>query len=456
MNFPASNDTIIMRDGFDARLLLSFGRKSRSVPRSIQVLEVGCSTGEELVQQAKVQRDVHFMGVDGCESAIATARASAKEAGLGNVSFEVADLAELGGVTVPEGGFDIAYVGQAPAGEDFGTYLGRVQGLMARHGLISVTLPGRAGHMTKVSTAIDGIAPRNKPLRERLEAARDHVDRMVQEDPTCADWRRAALVDDAEFVERYMSGSEGSLDVAAVFQSIEQAGMNFVRWHDAAAWNFEAMDLGREELERVRSLPMSEQFRIVEEHLDPESLSFVIGGEDNGVRERFELTKAGETHFMVHPEVTFTVDCRNNWGNTQYEGLKVRRGNEEPVAVRPSPAMTALFALRNQREPFSGLNLIETMTAEGASLEDALMALHQLVGLELVYRPHEFDVAQYYAAILRTRTEAEAGSRVAEVGEDMVVTPSAPREVDELPQPLPKQAETTNEVPTESRIETES
>lgn len=436
MTIQVSHESITMRDGFDARLLLSYGRLSRSIPRSVQVIEVGCSTGVDLIHQAALQPEVLFTGVDGSEAAIAEARNAAAERGLGNIEFQVADLSNLKGLSVPELGFDAAYISGLPTSTrgDLAGFLERVSSTLAPHGLISVTLPGRRQHFSKVMDAIDGSAKRSAPLRERLEAARDQIDRLVQDEPSCSDWRRAALVDDTEFVDRYMGNSAVHLDVAEVFRALESASLGFIRWHDAGAWNFESIGLGREDLERVRSLPMPEQFRVVEEHLSPESLSFVIGKAENGARERFDLTKAGETHFMVHPETTFTIDCRNYWGSTHYEGLKVRRGNEEPVAVRPSPALTALFALRDQREPFSGLNLVETMTAEGASLEDALMALHQLVGLELIYRPHEFDVAQFYSSLLRARADAAASEHL---DEDLIVTPSAKPELDEVLQPLP-------------------
>ena len=46
------------------------------------------------------------------------------------------------------------------------------------------------------------------------------------------------------------------------------------------------------------------------------------------------------------------------------------------------------------------------------------MALHQLMGLELIYAPQEFDVAQFYSAMIAERTSA------AEQHEDVVVTPS--------------------------------
>ncbi|MDF1799538.1 MAG: class I SAM-dependent methyltransferase [Planctomycetota bacterium] len=436
MTIQVSHESITMRDGFDARLLLSYGRLSRSVPRSVQVVEVGCSTGVDLIHQASLQPEVLFTGVDGSEAAIKEARAAAAEKGLGNIEFQVADLSNLEGLEVPELGYDAAYISGLPTCAQGGLagFLENVASTLAPHGLISVTLPGRRQHFSKVIAAIEGSAKRSAPLRERLEAARDQIDRLVQDDPSCPDWRRAALVDDAEFVDRYMGNTSAHLDVAEVFRALESASLGFIRWHDASAWNFESLGLDREELERVRSLPMAEQFRVVEEHLSPETLSFVIGKAENGPRERFDLTKAGETHFMVHPEATFTIDCRNYWGSTHYEGLKVRRGNEEPVAVRPSPALTALFALRDQREPFSGLNLVETMTAGGAELEEALMALHQLVGLELIYRPHEFDVAQFYSSLLRARASAAASEHL---DEGVIVTPSVKRELDEIPQPLP-------------------
>jgi hypothetical protein len=325
----------------------------------------------------------------------------------------------------------------------FAELLTALRPLLSEHGLISVTMPGGRAHYAMVSEAINGVIERHAPLRERLEAARDHVDRMVQDNPTSADWRKASLLDDPEFVERYMQGGDVHMDVAAIWQAIGASDMRFIRWHDSDMWNLETLEMSKSELDRVRALPMSEQYRIVEESRNPTEMTFVISHVNNAPRDRFDLTKAGETHFMVHPETTFGITTKNYWGSTHLDGLTVKRGSGEAIAVRPSPALTALYALRDQREPFSGLNLVEVITADGATLEDALMALHQLMGLELIYAPHEFDVAQFYSAMqAKSTSEAEEPS-------DVVVTPSPSLANDiltptaEPSAPLPKAATET-------------
>ena len=422
MNLNTPNNPL--STGVDQRLLLSYGQLSRSIPRSITVLDVASSTGETLIFQAAQQRDVLFTGIECNSTALTTARRKARETGVENVEFELVDFSTPNGIQAsieqPEGGFDVIQVASIPSEiKNLESFFTALQSLLAPHGVISLNLPGRKGHYAKVAHAIEGAAERQRPLQERLEAARELVDRMVHEEPKCADWRRASLVGDVEFVERYMQTQERHVDVATLFQAIEGAELSFLRWQDTTAWNFETLEVDRDELERLRALPAAERFAEVEAQRQPETLSLVLGGPMNVPRERFDLTKAGETHFMVHPDVIFSIEMRNLWGTTQYDRLSVRRGKEEAVEVRPSPAQTALFALRDQREPFSGLNLVEVMTAEGASLEDALLAVHQLAGLELIYRPHEFDVAQFFAQMLSQPRPASTG--------DLVVTPSLPQ-----------------------------
>ncbi len=427
-------ETNYQRDGFDARLVLSYGQKSRTLPRSINVLDVGCSRGNDVLRSADVQHDVNFLGIDSSANALEEARLEATSRGIENITFKQVDFDSLSGLETPEAGFDLIQVnGNPSSGKSFDELLTALRPLLSEHGLMSVTMPGGRAHFAMISEAINGVIERNAPLRERLEAARDHIDRMVQEDPTNPDWRKASLLVDAEFVDSYMQIGEVHMDVAAIWQAIEASGMRFIRWHDNKTWNFESLGLTKSELERVRSLPMKEQFRIVEEAQNPAELNFVISLSSNAPRERFDLTKAGETHFMVHPETVFGVTTKNYWGSTHLDGLTVRRGEEQPVAVRPSPALSALYALRDQREPFSGLNLVELMTADGASLEDALMALHQLMGLELIYAPHEFDVAQFYSAMLAQRTSE------LEEHNDVIVTPS-PSLAHDLLVPTPEPA----------------
>lgn len=439
MNTPSTES----RPGrLDARLLLSYGQKSRSIARSINVLVIGASSSSDLVLQAELQGDVVFQAIDNHKEAISAVQRTAREKGTENLAFEVVDFtsdwtAEL---DVPFGGFDVIEVASLPRGtRNLAAFFGELQKVMGEHTVVSLDLPAAKHHNVKISAAIDGVCERTLPMAERLEAARAHVDRMVGEEPDCVDWRRASLISDIEFVERYMNTESGAVDVDELFIALSDANMSFLRWHDRVQWNFESLGLGREETERVRSLPMPEQFRVVEAKRGPESLELVVGGPANAPRERFDLTKAGETHFMVHPGLVFSVETRNVWGVTEYDRLTVRRAGEDAVEVRPSPAQTALFALRDQREPFSGLNLVEVMTGEGASLEEALLAVHQLVGMELVYCPHDFDVAQYFQSML-------AASQAPETS-DMVVTPSLPQKNSFVPAagepaaPLPAKSE---------------
>lgn len=409
----------------DARLLLSYGQKSRSIPRSIHTLVVGAANGAELILQAELQRDVVFLAVDTDAATLSTARRSAREKGLENIEFDQVDFqsdwtAEL---DVPFGGFDTIQVTALPRGvQDLTTFLTALQNVMAAHTAVSIDLLASKQHTNKVATALAELHQSGEStgsIDARLEEARAFIDRMVGLEPDCVDWRRASLVSDSDFIERYLQATSATVDVAELFSALDATGMRFLRWHDNVLWNFENLNLSREELERVRSLPLAEQFRIVEEQRSPACLELVIGGAENAPRERFDLTKAGETHFMVNPGLVFSVETRNLWGVTEYDRLTVRRAGEDPVEVKPSPAQTALFALRDQREPFSGLNLVEVMTAEGASLEEALLALHQLVGMELLYRPHDHDVAQYFSTLMQAKPTPETS--------DVVVTPSIPQ-----------------------------
>jgi hypothetical protein len=437
-----ATQTHIQPGRLDARLLLSYGQNSRSIPRSIQVLVVGARTSAELIAQAELQRDVLFHAVDSHASVISEARGKARERGIENMEFEVLDLhsAWSESIDVPFGGFDVIQIAALPQGlENLTALLTRVKSVMSAHSVVTLDLPAAKQHNQMVAQAIAANMDRNQPMAERLEVARAFVDRMVSEEPNSTDWRRASLLSDIDFVDRYMQTEMRAVDVNELFCALDAAGMSFLRWHDSAAWNFETLELNRPEQERVRSLPMPEQFRVVEASRRPEMLSLVIGGANNRPRERFDLTKAGETHFMVHPGLVFSVETRNMWGVTEYDRLTVRRAGEDAVEVRPSPAQTALFALRDQREPFSGLNLVEVMTAEGASLEEALLALHQLVGMELLYRPHDHDVAEYFSAMTKSQVLPETS--------DVVVTPSLPQKNSFVPAqgepaaPLPAKSE---------------
>lgn len=78
-----------------------FGQKP-AAPERMRVLEIGCGSGANLLAMASSLPEAEFWGMDFSAPDIASALATAREAGLANVGFEVADLMTW----VPSGSFD--------------------------------------------------------------------------------------------------------------------------------------------------------------------------------------------------------------------------------------------------------------------------------------------------------------------------------------------------------------
>jgi 2-polyprenyl-3-methyl-5-hydroxy-6-metoxy-1,4-benzoquinol methylase len=79
----------------DVTIPLVPGLRER-LARGIDVLDVGCGRGHALVLLAKAYPRSRFLGVDFSESAIAHARAAAREAGVTNLRFAERDVTSLG------------------------------------------------------------------------------------------------------------------------------------------------------------------------------------------------------------------------------------------------------------------------------------------------------------------------------------------------------------------------
>ncbi len=78
------------------------GLRRVAMPDACRVLELGCASGHNLLPLAERYPESRFLGVDFSDMAIRAARAAAEAAGLGNVRFETADLAEW----MPDGRWD--------------------------------------------------------------------------------------------------------------------------------------------------------------------------------------------------------------------------------------------------------------------------------------------------------------------------------------------------------------
>ena len=79
---------------FDHVLPLSDGILEK-LEKGIRVLDIGCGMGKALILMAETFPYSHFTGLDLSEEAIAKAKATAKEKGLTNITFQIQDLTEF-------------------------------------------------------------------------------------------------------------------------------------------------------------------------------------------------------------------------------------------------------------------------------------------------------------------------------------------------------------------------
>jgi SAM-dependent methyltransferase len=164
-----------------------------------RLLEIGCGEGVNLMAMAQSAPDCAFIGFDLAPSAIARARTVAREAGLDNVRFEVADLTQTQGRF---GRFDyvVSHGVLAWTPEPVRRALmALLADALAPQGLGVVTynvLPGCRLREALRDALLVGVAEEPTP-RRRLEVARARLVELAQvwdvEDPYRQALRREAL-----------------------------------------------------------------------------------------------------------------------------------------------------------------------------------------------------------------------------------------------------------------------
>jgi ubiquinone/menaquinone biosynthesis C-methylase UbiE len=125
------------------RLRLRVGERelaARAQGRPLRVLDAGCGDGLLTMAMAKHHPEWTMVGVDLRENLLAGARARAEARGLGNVSFQVADLLK----PLPVDGFDavIALECLSEIPDDEGA-LGTMFAALAPGGTLAVQVPDR-------------------------------------------------------------------------------------------------------------------------------------------------------------------------------------------------------------------------------------------------------------------------------------------------------------------------
>jgi SAM-dependent methyltransferase len=387
--YPAVAEPEI-RLGADVRLLLSYGQLERDAGRPLHCLDAGCGRGNGVLGAATLQPDVAFTAIDVNRVALTAAAAKARELGLKNVRFQEVDLMTLEGLDVPPGGFDVVissgvlhHLASPEAG------LRHLRRVLAPHGILSLMVYGASGRepLYRMVRAIDLLAPRDRPLVERLAAAR-RLEREIAGEPLrVGPIELNESVPDNEFVDRYLNVNETSYDVASLFALLDRCDMRFLRWVEPADWELpwkkEASDL-------AAHLTPLERYRLVEQVSWRHQLALVAGTAANALRAHPPRDQWAELWFAMNPESAIVVELRTLRGAQRVERLtyKLRAREAQPVTGLTA---SVLLTLKDQTTAFQGAELIRGLAGSGIGAAQALDVLGELLDREIVYAPHASD-----------------------------------------------------------------
>lgn len=391
----------VIRVGFDARLLLSFGRLERPAGRAIRVLDAGCGRGMGLLAAASLQPDVEFLGVDLNRVGLEEIERTARSRKIENVKTAAVDLMNLEGLEVPDGGFDVIHssgvihhLADPRAGL---THLARS---LAPHGVLSLMVysdRGREG-IHPVARAIALLADEGASIGERLKLGRELV-RQRAEHSDDEMWRKASEVDNVEFVDRYLHPCERSYDVASLWDLVEASGLTFLRWVFPHSWEV-AADLEKGELrERAEALPPRERFRLMQEFRRGGRLQLYVCHPENGPRPSLGADEVDAAAFALHPEGVLETVTRGAWGNTRIEKISWRDSDDCAAVLPKGPLARSALILREQNLPFRGRALVEALAVEGYPAALSRRTILELLRRDILYRPHEVEVAVVAAAL---------------------------------------------------------
>lgn len=387
---PAAAPT--MRVGSDARLLLSFGKKSRPAGRPLRVLDAGCGRGAGVLGAATMQRDVEFVGADLNRVALAEATQAAKARGLTNVRFATVDLMTLDGLDIPEGGFDvIVSSGVLHHLADPARGLARLRDALAPHGMLSLMVYGRDGRhpLYRTVRAIDMLAPRNLPIERRLEVARALVHAPQAEALFTGAFSDAPTMPDIELVDRYLHVNETSYNVTELLALLAQSGLRHVRWNEPEQWDPDAI-LPPSLRELAARMEPAARWSLVEALTHRPMLDLTCCHVDNAPRPPLTPQALPDVVLAVNPEASFSVETRCARGELRTEKVVVTR-RRETLPLSAGPLAAASLVLREQTTTFRGAELLDALVGFGFPQDEVYAAVVELLRTEVLYTPHAVD-----------------------------------------------------------------
>ena len=256
--------------------------------------------------------------------------------------------------------------------------------MLAPHGLISLMVYGSSGRepLYRLVRALDLLAPRDRPLEERLAVAR----RLIKE--TDADALRVGPIEligtipDNEFVDRYLNVNETSYDITSLWALLARHDLAFVRWLEPEEWELSRTPAATSVANHLTDV---QRYQLVEQITWRHKLSLVVGTVDNGPRELPPRSDWASLTFAVNPELSIEVQTRNLKESQRVEQVAYRL-RALPAAPLSGVTASVVLALRDQITTFHGGDVIQNL---GLDRDRAIDILAELVRREILFCPHE-------------------------------------------------------------------
>lgn len=386
--FPYPDQRGQLRADTFVELLLSYvSHRSTRGDRPLQILDAGCGTGSGTVAVAAVHPTARVVGVDVSSGALDEARAAARDAGVQNLELVQGDLLDPGQLPTASGGYDVIYAsGVLHHLADPAQGARNLAGLLAPRGVMVVMLYGQWARTPafRMARALDRLAPDRTAYDQRIPLARELLAGARDSAVTAPPWTDAAHLPDNELVDRYLHRCDRGYTVPELFELLQGADLNFVRWLEPRVWDPRyLMDPGPA-VDRLATLGLRQRYDVLDLLYDHPDLTVVVSR--SGVGPRPPLSTEGLRRSVIewNPQAAIRSTARLVGGQVNVSDLEVLVRQFHPYALDGIAAAVVQAAA----QPARGGAIVEAaMNLTGADEAASFQTLAELLELEILFAP---------------------------------------------------------------------
>ena len=373
-------------DAFLEVLLAGVERAGRGGP--LRVLDAGCGTGSGILPVASLYPEAQIVAADVSPGALASAHVEAKRLGVANVRFVEVDLLDAEALPRAAAGYDVIYAsGVLHHLSDPAAGLRNLTSLLAPDGILVGMVYNTFGRQPvwRLARALDVLWADRTDLDRRVPIARALVESLPPSAATAAPWDDAASLPDNELVDRYLHALDRGYTVPELFSLLHEAGLQHVRWLEPRAWDVGHLVPTGPATELLRALPDLQRWTVLDLLFDHPSMSFLAARTEAKPRHTPRGEALSDATLALNPQASLTRSTRSLRDRELVSDFRVEVRGLGAFSLDPFQAV----AVEVSTEPQQGSALVAAMReAVGASREEALQALDELVRQEVLFAPH--------------------------------------------------------------------